>query len=50
MALVETTRSRTHRRKSATDVMASRLADLDWRKIAGAAVWLVFCVLLIVLA
>ena len=46
MALVETTRSRTHRSRSATEVMAS----LDWWKLARFGVWVALCVLLIVLA
>lgn len=46
MTLAESTPSRIRRTRSAVDPVAS----LDWRKIAGAAVWLVFCVLLIVLA
>lgn len=45
MTLAETTRSRTRRSRSATEVMAS----WDVLKMARIAVWIVFCVLLIVL-
>lgn len=46
MTLAETTRSRTHRRTSAVDVFA----NVDWVKVLRLAVWVAFCVLLIVLA
>lgn len=46
MALAETTRYRTRRAKSAADVMA----DLDVWKLVRLAVWVAFCVLLIILA
>jgi hypothetical protein len=46
MTLAESTRYRTRRVKSAAEVMA----DLDRWKLARLAVWLVFCILLVVLA
>ena len=46
MTLAETTPSRTHRARSAGDPMA----DLDVWKLVRLAVWVVFCILLIVLA
>ena len=46
MTLVETTRSRTHRAKSVADLVG----DLDYVKLLRFAVWVIFCVLLIVLA
>lgn len=46
MALAETTRSRPRRARSATEVVAS----LDWGQLIRFAVWVAFCVLLIVLA
>lgn len=46
MTLAESTRYRTRRAKSATDVMA----DLDVWKLVRLAVWVVFCIALIVLA
>lgn len=46
MTLAESTRYRTRRAKSATDVMA----DLDVWKLVRLVVWVVFCIALIVLA
>lgn len=46
MTLVESTRSRSHRKPSAIDMFA----DLDWAKLIRLGVWVGFCVLLIVLA
>ena len=46
MTLVEITQSRIHRTRSATE----RMASLDVWKLVRLGVWLVFCVLLLVLA
>lgn len=46
MTLAEITRSPTRRAKSAGEVMA----DLDVWKLVRLAVWIAFCVLLIILA
>lgn len=46
MTLVETTRSRTRRARSAADVPA----NIDYLKLIRLGVWVVFCVLLVVLA
>ena len=46
MTLAETTRSRTHRSRSVTDVMW----DLDVWMLVRLGVWVAFCVLLLVLA
>lgn len=46
MTLAETTRSRTHRSRSVTEIVS----DLDVMKLVRLAVWVAFVVLLIVLA
>lgn len=46
MTLAETTRSRTRRARSVTDVHA----NVDYLKLIRFGVWVVFCVLLVVLA